>query len=117
MLGRMSDHVRVEPLGQRLRVSLGGVPIVDTERALVVHEGDLPPRHYVPREDVKAELSQGQGAGTCPWKGKWHHLDVKAGGETVANGAWAYFETTPVCEPIRDHVAFYQDRMSAFEIG
>ncbi|MEZ4297667.1 MAG: hypothetical protein R3B70_22090 [Polyangiaceae bacterium] len=35
----MSDHVRVEPLGKRLRVSLGGVSIVDTGRAMVVFGG------------------------------------------------------------------------------
>ena len=31
----MNDHVRVKPLNQRLRVRLGGQPIVDTERAFV----------------------------------------------------------------------------------
>src|SRR5690349_4627905 len=102
----MTDHVRVEPLGKRLRVVLGGVPIVETERAFVVHEGGLPDRYYVPREDVKAEISKGQGAGTCPWKGKWHHVDVKVADRTVPNAAWVYPETTPVCDPIRDHVAF-----------
>lgn len=112
----MSDHVRVEPLGRRLRVTLAGVPVVETTRALVVHEGGLPPRYYVPRDDVRAELTPGQGGSVCPWKGKWHHLDVAAGGQTVKNGAWTYPETTPVCDPIRDHVAFYADRMGSFEI-
>lgn len=113
----MSDHVRVEPLGRRLQVSLAGVSIVDTDRALVVHEGGLPARYYVPRDEVKAELPEGQGTGTCPWKGKWRHLDVKAGDRTVPNGAWTYFETTPVCDRIRDHVAFYENKMSGFEVG
>lgn len=113
----MSDHVRVEAAGRRLRVSLGGEAIVETDRARVVHEKGLPPRYYVPREDVRATLAKGQGAGTCPWKGKWEHLDVSAGGETVASGAWSYFETTPVCASIRDHVAFYPDKMGAFEVS
>ncbi|MEZ4297668.1 MAG: DUF427 domain-containing protein [Polyangiaceae bacterium] len=65
---------------------------------------------------MKAELSVGQGAASCPWKGKWHHLDVAAGGKTVSNGAWTYPETTPVCEPIRGHVSFYADKMEGFEI-
>ena len=113
----MSDHVRVQPASGRLRISLGGTVIVDTDRALVVHEGTLPARYYVPREDVRAELADGQGAGTCPWKGRWRHLNVKAGNASIANGAWTYFETTPVCAGIRDHVAFYQDRMGAFELA
>ena len=89
---------------------------MDTERAFVVHEGGLPARYYVPRDDVRAELSEGQGAASCPWKGKWRHLDVTAGGKRVANAAWTYHETTPVCDPIRDHVAFYQDKTSSFDI-
>jgi uncharacterized protein (DUF427 family) len=112
----MSDHVRVEPLGRRLRAVLGGVPIVETERALVVHEGGLPARYYVPREDVKAEISKGQGTGSCPWKGKWEHLDLEVGERTVANGAWSYFETTPVCSEIRGHVSFYVEKLDALEI-
>lgn len=113
----MSDHVRVEPVGRRVRISLGGVAIVETNRALVVHEKGLPPRYYIPRDEVRAELPKGQGTGMCPWKGKWQHLDVSAGGKTVANGAWTYFEPTPVCEPIRDHISFYADKMGGFEVG
>jgi uncharacterized protein (DUF427 family) len=112
-----NDHVRVEPLKQRLQVHLGGQPIVDTERAFVVHEKGLPPRYYVPREDVRAEIKKGKGEGQCPWKGNWHHLDVSNQGKTAANGAWTYFETTPVCAPIRDFIAFYAERMDAFHLG
>jgi uncharacterized protein (DUF427 family) len=113
----MNDHVRVEPLNQRLQVHLGGLPIVDTERAFVVHEKGLPPRYYVPREDVRAEIQRGKGEGKCPWKGSWHHLDVSNQGKTAANGAWTYFDTTPVCEPIRDFIAFYPERMDAVDLG
>jgi uncharacterized protein (DUF427 family) len=116
-MARMSDHVRVEPVGRRLRVRLGGESIVETDRALVVHEKGLPPRYYVPRDEVRAELEQGQGAGACPWKGRWHHLDVRAQGKTVPSGAWSYFEPTPACEAIRDFVCFYEEKMDAVELG
>jgi uncharacterized protein (DUF427 family) len=112
----MTDRVRLEPV-ERVRVRLGGELIADTQRAFVVHEQGLPPRYYVPRDDVRAVLQNGQGAGTCPWKGRWHHLDVGAHGRTIANGAWTYFEPTPVCEPIRDFVAFYAEKMDAIEVG
>ena len=114
---RMSDHVRVESVGKRVRVRLGGEVIVDTERALVVHEKGLPPRYYIPRDEVRASLEKGQGSGTCPWKGKWHHLDVSAPGKRVASGAWTYSEPTPVCANIRDYVSFYAEKMDALEVG
>jgi len=116
MMSGMNDHVRVEPAGQRVRVRLGGELIVDTDRAFVVHEKGLPPRYYVPRDEVKAEIQKGEGGATCPWKGQWHNLDLSANGKTVKTGAWTYFEPTPVCEPIRDFLAFYTDKMDAFEL-
>ena len=71
----MLDHVRLAPV-KRVQIRLGGQPIVDSARGVIVYEGVLPPRYYVPREDVKGTLADGQGAATCPWKGKWKHLDL-----------------------------------------
>lgn len=112
----MQEHVRVEPLGRGLKISLGGGVIVETERALVVREVGSPDRYYVPREDVRAQLSDGSGEGRCPWKGRWRHLDVEAGSRRVASGAWTYFETTPACAAIQGYVAFYGDRMDGVEV-
>ena len=58
-------------------------------------------------------MPEGTGAGTCPWKGKWRHVDVRAGGRDVPSGGWSYHEVTDVTAPVRDFVAFYE---SKFEI-
>ena len=60
--------------------------------------------------DIRAELTPGTGAGTCPWKGEWKHLDVTIANKTIANGAWTYFETKPVTTPTKDFVAFYETK-------
>lgn len=110
----MADHVRLTPM-QRVRVRFAGQLIVDTTRGYKVEEGMLPPRFYVPREDVRASLGvPGQG-GRCPWKGAWHHLDVTSGDTTVRDAAWTYPETTPTCDPIRGFVAFYAQKVDAIE--
>ena len=107
----MTDHVRLEPV-KRIRIRAGGKSIVDTLRGYVVHEGGLPPRYYVPREEVRGELTTGEGAAKCPWKGQWKHLDLTTGGVRIVNAAWTYYDTTPVCEPIKDFVAFYPDKVT-----
>jgi uncharacterized protein (DUF427 family) len=112
----MTERVRVERAGQ-VRVHLGGKIIGESDGAYVVHETGLPDRYYLPRGDVRATLSEGTGDGTCPWKGKWRHLDVEVDGRRIANGAWTYFEVTPVAEPIRDHVAFYENKVDRIEHG
>lgn len=105
----MSERVTVEPIG-KIRVTAGGQLVAETARGYVVHEAGLPDRYYVPREDIRAELSEGTGAGTCPWKGQWRHLDVRVSDHQIANGAWTYHETTPRAAPVLDHVAFYDGK-------
>ena len=112
----MTDHVKLEP-STRIQVRINGQPIVDTTRGIVVHEGGLPARYYVPRDEVRAEISDGQGGARCPWKGLWKHLDVTAGGRRVRNAAWSYYEPTPSCEAIRDFIAFYPDKVDAIDVG
>jgi uncharacterized protein (DUF427 family) len=99
-----------------VRVVLGGKPVADTARGFVSHEVGLPDRYYIPRDDVRATISEGTGAGVCPWKGKWKHLDVEVDGKRVANGAWTYYETTPLCEPLRDKVAFYENKVERIDV-
>jgi uncharacterized protein (DUF427 family) len=106
----MSERVTVEPIG-RIRVSAAGQIVAETARGYVVHEAGLPDRYYVPREDVRAELSDGTGAGTCPWKGRWKHLDVRISDTRIPAGAWTYHDTTPRTEAVRDFVAFYEGKL------
>ena len=104
--------VTLDPV-KHIRVKLHGETIVDTTRGYVVHETGLSDRYYVPREDVKVALVETSDGAKCPWKGLWHHVDVG----DVAHGAWSYYDTTPVCEPIKNFVAFYANKMDAIEIS
>jgi len=106
----MPDHVRVEPV-KHIQIRAGGQLIADTAAGYVVHEGSLPARYYVPRAAVTAALADGQGGASCPWKGRWKHLDLDVAGARIASAAWTYYETTPVCAPIRDFIAFYPGKV------
>ena len=107
----MTDHVRIER-AKHVRVELDGELVAESDRGWIVHEIGLPDRYYVPREDVRAELAEGQGSGVCPWKGSWRHVDVRVGGKHVPNGGWSYHETKPVTDPMRHFVAFYESKFS-----
>ena len=112
----MTDHVRLTAV-PRLRVRFAGETIVDTERAYVVHEGSMSARYYVPREDVRAEITDTTDGASCPWKGQWRHLDLTLGATRVPAAAWTYYATTPVCAPIQGFVAFYANKVEAIEVG
>jgi uncharacterized protein (DUF427 family) len=112
----MIEHVRIEP-AKHLRVDVGGNAIAETSQGFVCHEVGLSDRYYFPRADVRAKLSDGTGTGVCPWKGKWKHLDVEIDGKRVPNGAWTYYEPTAVCEPLRDKIAFYEDKVGRVDVA
>ena len=113
----MSDRVQVVAHPGELSIRAAGTVVAQTRGAFVVHETGLPARYYVPRGDVRGEVSVGQGAGTCPWKGEWRHVDLTIGGTRIANAGWTYFETTPVCEPIQNFVAFYPEKVESIDLG
>ncbi len=107
----MSDRVSIEA-APHIRVMLGTELVAESTHGYVVHEQGLSDRYYVPSSDVKADLSAGTGAGHCPWKGAWRHLDVTIGGQKIANGAWTYVESKPATEPTKDMIAFYDTKFT-----
>jgi uncharacterized protein (DUF427 family) len=106
---------RVEPCGSRVRVVAAGVTVADSERALRVLETSQAPAIYVPPDDVDASLLRpATGRPTlCEWKGRAVYLDV--GGAPRA--AWSYPVPRPGYEAIRDHLAFYPQRVEACYLG
>jgi uncharacterized protein (DUF427 family) len=103
-------RVDVLPTSRHVRVSLDGAELADTTQAKVLYETGLPPRWYIPREDVRFdELRPEDGLETqCPYKGTttgyW-----SAGDE--AGIAWAYDDPLPAVAPIAGHVAFFNERV------
>jgi uncharacterized protein (DUF427 family) len=100
----------VEPSARRARVEHGGVVVADSERALRVLETSQPPGIYFPPDDVRMDLLERHGQLTvCEWKGQAHYWTV-AGSEAAA---WSYPQPVAAYAELRDHVAFYPQRVDA----
>jgi uncharacterized protein (DUF427 family) len=111
-------HVTVDPSPVRLRVELGGQVVAESARTLVVREKGLPPRYYVPPGDVRMDfLEHTKEGGHCPYKGDWHHLNMRVGERVVMNAAWAYQHTFVDGPQIKDHVSFYPDKVDVFRVS
>jgi uncharacterized protein (DUF427 family) len=99
---------RVEPVGRRVRVALGGETIVDLPDAIRVLETAGAPTVYVPIAAVRhGSLRPAAGSSFCEWKGVASYWDVVAGGETAGRAAWSYPEPSLPFAELRDHVSFY----------
>jgi uncharacterized protein (DUF427 family) len=47
----------------------------------------------------------------CPYKGDCNYYSVPAGGEKSVNAVWTYENPYPAVAQIKEHVAFYPDRV------
>jgi len=72
--------------------------------------------HYFPPESVNKEyLIESDHQTTCPWKGEASYYHLKVGNEKASNAAWYYPEPKEEAEKIKDHVAFYTDKVNLVE--
>lgn len=111
------DHpITVEPAPVRVVVRAVGQVLADSTEALALHEADYPVTYYVPRADVDLAALERTDHGThCPYKGDAAYFSVPGLGERGVNAVWSYESPYPAVAPIRDHLAFYPDRMDAIE--
>jgi uncharacterized protein (DUF427 family) len=107
------DHpITIEPNAARVVVTLAGQVIADTREALTLREASYPAVQYIPRKDVDmAKLKRTDHGSYCPYKGEASYFSIPAGGERSANAVWTYESPYPAVAVIKDHVAFYPDRV------
>lgn len=111
------DHpITIVPSTARIVVSLAGRVIADTRNALTLREAAYPAVHYIPRADVDMALLQRTDHSTyCPYKGTCAYYSIPLGGERAHNAVWSYEAPYAAVAQIKDHLAFYPDRVDAIE--
>jgi uncharacterized protein (DUF427 family) len=111
------DHpITITPNTSRVVVTAGGRVIADSRAALTLQEAAYPAVLYIPRADVDmAALERTSHATYCPYKGDCAYYSIPAGGERAANAVWTYEAPYEAVAAIRDHLAFYPDRVDAIE--
>ena len=112
------DHpITITPTAKRVVVTVGGRVVADSRAALTLQEAAYGPVQYVPRADVDMSLLERTAHATyCPYKGDCAYYSVPAGGERAANAVWTYEQPYDAVAAIRDHVAFYPDRVDSIEL-
>ena len=106
------DHsVVVTPFKGRVVIEANGVVLADTEHALLLKEASYPPVYYVPRADAQmANLVPTDHHTTCPFKGEASYFSIQGGAE---NAVWSYEHPYDEVLSIREHLAFYPNRVSS----
>ncbi|WCM28316.1 DUF427 domain-containing protein [Sphingomonas sp. QA11] len=112
------DHpITIEPNAARVRVTAGGRVIADTTESLVLREASYPAVFYIPRKDADmALLSRTDHHSYCPYKGDASYFSLPAGIDKAENAIWTYEAPYEAVARIRDHLAFYTDRVTIEEL-
>ena len=112
------DHpITVTPTDGRVVVTLAGKTVANTRHALTLKEASYPPVQYIPLADVDPQLLESSDHKTwCPYKGEASYYSLPVGGPRSVNAIWSYREPQDAVAVIKDHVAFYPDRVDAIDI-
>jgi uncharacterized protein (DUF427 family) len=112
------DHpISIEHNSSRVVVSVGGRVVADTREALTLYEAHYPAVQYIPRKDVDMSLLVRTDRSTyCPYKGDASYFSIPAGGDRSIDAAWSYEMPYAAVAGIKDHLAFYPDRVDGIEV-
>jgi uncharacterized protein (DUF427 family) len=100
-----------------VHVSVDGEVVAESTGAVALFESGLPPRFYLPAEDVRMELLEPSETKTrCAYKGVASYWHVRAGDTPHEDLAWTYPEPERDALSIRNLICFFNERVD-LEVG
>jgi uncharacterized protein (DUF427 family) len=107
--------MKLVPAGVRVRVTFNGEVVADSRDAIRLEEGSYPPVYYLPRKDVKMErLIRTSHTSHCPHKGDATYYSL-CNGPTARNAVWSYERPLEPVMAIKEHLAFYPDKVDSID--
>ena len=113
----MADHIKIRPAAGTWVIRAAGAVIGESKNALELVEGDYPPVIYFPRADLAmAFLEPSELSTTCPYKGAASYFTIEAKSGPIANAAWSYEAPIEAVAAIKDHIAFYSEKVAVEQV-
>jgi uncharacterized protein (DUF427 family) len=104
-------RVDCRPTKRRLRVTVAGTTLVDTDDTVIVFETSLEPRLYVAPSLVRTDLLRQTDTSTyCNYKGVATYWSAAIGDAVVEDVAWSYSDPPPESLPIKGFFSFDASR-------
>lgn len=112
---RNPKKIDIVPYQGTVTVKAGDAIVATTRQAKRLDEEGLPPVLYIPFEDVRfANLERTETRTHCPYKGDASYWRLVAASEPQ-DIMWAYEDPYDEMQAIKDHGAFYEDRVNIEE--
>jgi uncharacterized protein (DUF427 family) len=104
-------RIDVLPSSRTVRVELDGELLAESTRPTMLFETMLPARYYLPRDDVRADLTPTATRSTCAYKGYASYYSVSVGGTPMPDIAWSYESPLPEAAAVTGLIAFFNERV------
>ena len=105
---RIDTYLTTRPV----RISIDGELVAESTRSVALYESGLPPRFYLPAEDVRMDVLEPSAKRTrCAYKGVAGYWDVRVGDALHEDIAWTYEEPDRDGAAIRGLVCFFNERV------
>jgi uncharacterized protein (DUF427 family) len=99
-------RIDVRQTSAHVTVRANGETVAESDRALLLFETGLPPRAYLPLDDVREELlTQTDTTSVCPYKGTASYWSIGA----LEDVAWSYRDPIPEAGGIEGLISFLGD--------
>jgi uncharacterized protein (DUF427 family) len=106
-------RVDVLESSRHVKVKVGGEVVAETQRPMILFETGLPPRYYIPPEDVREDvLLKSEKTTQCPYKGAASYYSVEAGDGRVEDLVWYYPEPLPEVGKIEGLLCFFNEKVN-----
>ena len=107
------SRIDVRRTSRPVRIELDGEVLAETTQARMLFETGIHTRFYVPKDDVRHDLTPSDQRSYCPYKGEASYWTV-AGHQNIA---WSYEEPLPDGPPVQGLVAFWDERVDVIVDG
>ena len=112
------DHpITISPANGKVRVTVAGTIVAESQRALLLEEKGYSPVYYLPRDDADMSLlARNEHYTYCPYKGDCSYYSIPIGGFQSENAVWTYERPHEAVASVREYLAFYPSRVDAIEV-
>jgi uncharacterized protein (DUF427 family) len=100
------------PSSRRVRVGVDDTVLAASSRPMILFEAMLPPRYYLPMDDVRVELGPTDTSTVCAYKGRASYWSAEVGGTRLDDVAWGYLDPLVDSEQIRGMVCFDDSKVT-----
>jgi uncharacterized protein (DUF427 family) len=107
-------RIDILPSARHIRIEWEGRLLAESSQPLLLLETLLPMRFYLPRNDIAADLKPTDAVTYCAYKGRASYYSVPGGPTDVA---WTYHQPLHDAEPVRDRIAFFDERVDVVVDG